>query len=68
MTTQQSSDIKQQVQQLRELYADAPETAKTALENVLRTMESGGRNQGRNRPLGWKAPAGSGAVKAKSQS
>jgi hypothetical protein len=47
MDTQQSSDIKQQVQQLRELYADAPETAKTALENVLRTMEAGGAQSGK---------------------
>jgi hypothetical protein len=37
----QSSDIKQQVQQVRELFADAPELAKTALENVLREIESG---------------------------
>jgi hypothetical protein len=47
MDTQQSSDIKQQVQEVRELYADAPETAKTALENVLRTMEAGGAQSGK---------------------
>ncbi|MBV9688458.1 MAG: hypothetical protein JO202_01985 [Ktedonobacteraceae bacterium] len=39
MDTQQSSDSKQE---LRELFADAPEMTKTALENVLRNMESGG--------------------------
>ena len=37
----QSSDIKQQVQQVRELFADAPEVGKTALEKVLREIESG---------------------------
>ena len=47
MDTQQSSDIKQQVQQLRELFADAPQTAKTSLENVLRTMEAGGAESGK---------------------
>ena len=47
MDTQQSSDSKQQVQELRELFADAPETTKTALENVLRNMESGGAQSGK---------------------
>jgi hypothetical protein len=47
MDTQQSSDIKQQVQELRELFADAPETAKTALENVLRNMEAGRAQSGK---------------------
>ena len=37
----QSSDIQQQVQQLRELFADAPEVGRKALENVLRETESG---------------------------
>jgi hypothetical protein len=42
MTTQQTSDIQQQqLQELRALYADASETTKSALENVLRTMQSG---------------------------
>ena len=36
----QSSDIQQQVQQVRQVFADAPELAKTALENVLREIES----------------------------
>ena len=30
-----SSDLKQKVQEVRELFADAPQMAKTALENVL---------------------------------
>src|SRR4029453_16437735 len=37
----QSSDIQQQVQQVRELFANAPEVGKTALEKVLREIESG---------------------------
>ena len=36
----QSSDIEQQVQQVRELFADAPELAKTALENLLPELTS----------------------------
>ena len=36
----QSSDIEQQVQQVRELFADAPEVAKTALENLLPELTS----------------------------
>jgi len=37
----QSSDIQQKVQEMRELYADAPEVGKTALENALREMAPG---------------------------
>ena len=38
----QSSDIKQKVQEVQQLFADAPQMAKTALENVLRdAMKSG---------------------------
>ena len=37
----QSSDLEQKVQKLRELYADAPEIGKTALENVIRVLQSG---------------------------
>jgi hypothetical protein len=37
---QQGPVIEQEIQKLRELYADAPERTKTALENVLRNMES----------------------------
>ncbi|GHP00110.1 hypothetical protein KSF_101570 [Reticulibacter mediterranei] len=38
---EQSSDIQQKVQEMREFYADAPEVGKTALENALREMELG---------------------------
>src|SRR5258708_1404660 len=37
----ESSDLEQKVQKLRELYADAPESGKTALENLIRALESG---------------------------
>jgi hypothetical protein len=40
MATQQTTDIQQQVQAVRELYADATDTTKTALENVLRNLKS----------------------------
>ena len=36
----QAPDLAQEVQEVRELYADAPEIAKTALENVLRDLKS----------------------------
>jgi hypothetical protein len=36
----QSSDIQQQVQQVRELYADAPEMGRVALEHVLSALPS----------------------------
>ena len=38
----QSSELEQKVQKLRELYADASVIGKTALENVIRALESGG--------------------------
>ena len=39
--SQQLSDLEQKVEKLRELYADAPEIGKTALENLIRTLKSG---------------------------
>jgi hypothetical protein len=39
--SEQSSDLEEKVQKLRELYADAPEIGKTALENVIRALKSG---------------------------
>ena len=39
--SKQSSDLDQKVQKLRELYADASEIGKTALENVIRALRSG---------------------------
>src|SRR5258705_11095244 len=38
--SEQSSDLEQKVQKLRELYADASEIGKTALENVIRALKS----------------------------
>ena len=37
---QSSDDLGQKVQELRELYADASEIGKTALENVIRALRS----------------------------
>ncbi len=39
--TKQPSDFAQKLQKLRELYADAGDISKTALENVIRSIESG---------------------------
>jgi hypothetical protein len=36
----QPSDLDQKVQRLRELYVDAPDMSKTALENVIRDLKS----------------------------
>ena len=38
----QSLDLEQRFQKMRELYADATEISKTALENVIRAVQSGG--------------------------
>src|SRR5262245_48900917 len=35
-----SADVEQKIQQLRELFADAPEVGKTALQNVLQRLKS----------------------------
>ena len=40
--SEQPSDFEQRVQKLREIYADATEISKTALENVIRDVKSGG--------------------------
>src|SRR5712671_8107285 len=42
----QSSDLEQKVRKLRELYADASEVGKTALENLIRTLKSGAPTKG----------------------
>jgi hypothetical protein len=39
--SERSSDLEQKVQELRELYADAPEFGKTALENLIRALKAG---------------------------
>jgi hypothetical protein len=36
--SQQSSDLEQKAQKLRQLYADATDIAKSALENVIRAL------------------------------
>ena len=38
----QSSGLEQKIQKLREIYADGSEFSKTALENVIRAVQSGG--------------------------
>ena len=38
--SEQSSDLEEKLQKLREIYADASEIGKTALENVIRTLKS----------------------------
>jgi hypothetical protein len=40
-TGSESSDLETKVEKLRELYADAPEIGKTALENVIRALKLG---------------------------
>ncbi len=42
MTTQQSNDTEQQAEKLRELFADAPEPVRTALENAIPDMQTRG--------------------------
>jgi len=39
--SEQSSDLEEKLQKLREIYADASEVGKTALENVIRALKSG---------------------------
>jgi hypothetical protein len=39
--SQQSADLEQKAQTLRQLYADATDIAKSALENVIRALQSG---------------------------
>ncbi len=39
--SEQSSDLQEKLQKLRDLYADASEIGKTALENVIRGLKSG---------------------------
>jgi hypothetical protein len=40
--SEQPADFEQKVQKMREIYADASEFSKTALENVIRGLRSGG--------------------------
>ena len=41
-TTAQSLSLEERIRKLREIYADATEISKTALENVIRKVQSGG--------------------------
>ncbi len=50
--SKQSSDLEQKVQKLRELYADAPEIGKTALENLIRALKSGAQVKEPAEPVG----------------
>jgi hypothetical protein len=50
--SQQSSDLEQKVQKLRELYADASEIGKAALENVIRALASGAPTKEPAAPVG----------------
>ena len=63
--SKQSVDAQEKIQKLRELFADAPELGKRALENVIRELKSE-VSQGNGRA--WRAPAGSAPVSARSRS
>ena len=73
MTTEAAADagpardltVEEKIQQLRELFVDAPEVGKKALENVLSRLAS---DASRSRRLRWRAPGGSGAGWARSRS
>ena len=61
--SEQPSDLKHKVQKLREIYADATEVSKAALENVIRAVQSGGPAvESVDR---WRAPAAIGARRGK---
>ena len=59
--SKQSPDFEDKVKKLRELYADASEISKTALENVIRALQVGRSRNGIGRRR-RKAPAGSAPV------
>jgi hypothetical protein len=50
--SKQSPDLEDKVQKLRELYADAPEIGKTALENLIRALQSGAQAKEPAEPVG----------------
>ena len=61
----QTPEFMQKVQKLRELYADASEISKTALENVIRACSGGpGTDSERRR----RVPAGSVRARARFRS
>jgi hypothetical protein len=43
VTTPQNQELEQKLKEVRELFADAPEIAKVALENAIRNMTSDAR-------------------------
>ena len=61
---EQDHGVEMQIQQLRELFADAPELGKKALENALRELKS----EASDLPPPWKAPAASAPVSARCRS
>ena len=62
----QPADFEQKVEKLREIYADASEVSKTALENVIRSLGSGVPANASEKKL--EAPAGSALVRARFRS
>ena len=50
--SEQSSDLEQKAQKLRQLYADSTDIAKSALENVIRALHSGAPAKGPAAPVG----------------
>src|SRR6266403_3590242 len=50
--SEQSSDLDQKVEKLRELYADATDIQKSALENVIRALKSGAPAKESAEPIG----------------
>ena len=50
--SEQTSDFEQKLQKLRELYADAGDISKTALENVIRSLGSGAPATAEEKPIG----------------
>ena len=55
---------KEKIQQLRELFADAPELGKTALDNVIHELTAQARKPHQCR---WRAPAGPASALARSR-
>jgi hypothetical protein len=50
--SEQSTDLEEKVQKLRELYADASDIQKSALENVIRALKSGTQAKEPAAPVG----------------
>jgi hypothetical protein len=63
---EQGATVEEKVARFRQLFADAPQYAKTAVENVLDELKS--RWSRNRRCLGWRAPGAPGAGRARFQS